>query len=160
MTKGDQEAAIASIAKSALRRIPRLVLPATIATSIVWLLAQFGVFLVSKRCDSWWAGATSPDMTPYLGEWIKSLANNVVSTWTKGKNMYDGNQWTLLPLLKGSIWVYAYMVATAFVQQKYRMIASSGIWMYFLLSSDCRSWFMPALLHLSTSSRLATCVFF
>jgi hypothetical protein len=137
--QGNQEAAFASIGKSALRRVPRLVLPAALATTIIWFLTQFGVFLVAKRCDSWWAGATSPNATPYLGESIKSLISNIVTTWTRGENAYDGNQWTLLPLLKGSIWVYVYMVATAFVQQKYRMLASLGMWMYFFVGSDCES---------------------
>lgn len=136
--QGNQEAAFASIGKSALRRVPRLVLPAALATAIVWFLAQFGVFLVAKRCDSWWAGATSPDATPYLGQSIMSLLNNIVSTWTHGKNDYDGNQWTLLPLLKGSIWVYVFMVATGYVQQKYRMLASFGMWLYFFIGSDCK----------------------
>ncbi|RKU43111.1 hypothetical protein DL546_004771 [Coniochaeta pulveracea] len=134
--QGNQEAAFASIGKSALRRVPRLVLPAAIATTIIWFLTQFGVFLVAKRCDSWWAGATSPDATPYLGRAIMSLVNNIVSTWTRGKNDYDGNQWTLLPLLKGSIWVYVFMVGTGHVQQKYRMLASFGMWLYFFIGSD------------------------
>ena len=59
--QGNQEAAFTSIGKSALRRVPRLVLPAALATTIIWFLTQFGVFLVAKRCDSWWAGATSPE---------------------------------------------------------------------------------------------------
>jgi hypothetical protein len=136
--QGNQEAAFAAISKSALRRVPRLVLPAALATTIIWFLTQFGVFLVAKRCDSWWAGATSPDATPYLGDSIKSLISNIVSTWTQGKNDYDGNQWTLLPLLKGSIWVYVFMVATAFTQQKYRMLVSFGMWLYFFIGSDCK----------------------
>jgi hypothetical protein len=136
--QGNQEAALASVGRSALRRVPRLVLPAALATTGVWLLAQLGVFGVAKRCDSWWAGATSPDATPHLGEAVKSLIDNVVSTWTQGKNEYDGNQWTLLPLLKGSMWVYVFMVATAFTQQKYRMLASFGMWLYFFIGSDCQ----------------------
>ncbi|OIW26983.1 hypothetical protein CONLIGDRAFT_493802 [Coniochaeta ligniaria NRRL 30616] len=134
--QGNQEAAFTSIGKSALRRVPRLVLPAALATTIIWFLTQFGIFLVAKRCDSWWAGATSPDATPYLGDSVKSLINSIVSTWAHGTNDYDGNQWTLLPLLKGSIWVYVFMVATAFTQQKYRMLLSFGMWMYFFIGSD------------------------
>lgn len=131
-----QAAAFASMSKSALRRLPRLIIPTAFATCIIWVMAQFGLFLVAKRSDSWWSGATAPDQVPYLGDALKALVYNCITTWTHGHNSYDGNQWTLLPLLKGSLWVYVFMLATAYMQPKYRMMASMAVFSYFYMASD------------------------
>lgn len=133
-----QAAAFASMSKSALRRLPRLIIPTAFATCIIWVMAQFGLFLVAKRSDSWWSGATAPDQVPYLGDALKALVYNCITTWTHGHNSYDGNQWTLLPLLKGSLWVYVFMLATAYMQPKYRMMASMAVFSYFYMASDCK----------------------
>ncbi|KAK8139022.1 hypothetical protein PG984_002402 [Apiospora sp. TS-2023a] len=132
----NQALAFSSMSKSALRRFPRLIIPTCIATAIIWVMAQFGLFLVAKRSDSWWSGLTAPDQVPYLGEALKSLVYNCITTWTHGHNSYDGNQWTLLPLLKGSLWVYVFMTATAYMQPRYRMMASLSIFSYFWMASD------------------------
>jgi hypothetical protein len=135
--QGLHEVAFASISKSALRRVPRLVIPTAFATCLIWVMAQFGLFLVAKQSDSWWVGATAPDIVPHLGDALKSLIHNIISTWTHGHNAYDGNQWTLLPLLKGSIWVYVFVVATAYVRPWYRMLCSIVMFLYFYIASDC-----------------------
>ncbi|POS78795.1 hypothetical protein DHEL01_v202814 [Diaporthe helianthi] len=134
--QGNQEAAFVSISKSALRRIPRLVLPAAAATTVSCLAAEFGLFAVAKHQDSWWVDVQSPKRIAYLGEALVNLVYWIVSTWTRGLNDYDNNQWTLLPLLRGSIWVYAFMVATAYVKPRYRIMASFGFWVYFYCGSD------------------------
>ncbi|KUI56385.1 hypothetical protein VP1G_03666 [Cytospora mali] len=103
--QGNQEAALASISKSALRRIPRLVLPAAAATAVSWVMAEMGLYAVAKHQDSWWIDVQSSRRIPYLGEAFGNLVYNVVTTWTRSTNEYDNNQWTLLPLLKGSIWL-------------------------------------------------------
>jgi hypothetical protein len=136
--QGNQEAAFASMAKSALRRVPRLVIPTALATCIIWVMAQLGLFLVAKRSDSWWSGATAPDQVPHLGDALYSLVHNIIRTWTHGANAYDGNQWTLLPLLKGSLWVYVFILATAYLRPRYRMMASLTMFMYFWAASDCK----------------------
>jgi hypothetical protein len=61
------------IAKSAFRRVPRLLLPIALATTIIWLFCQFGVFEMRNRIESWWVNYTSPNMTPYFGDAVKSL---------------------------------------------------------------------------------------
>ncbi|KAH8668651.1 hypothetical protein BX600DRAFT_261418 [Xylariales sp. PMI_506] len=134
--QGNQEAAFASMSKSALRRVPRLVIPTALATCIIWVMAQFGLFLVAKRSDSWWSGKTAPDQVPHMLDALKSLLYNIISTWTYGRNAYDGNQWTLLPLLKGSLEVYVFILATAYLQAKYRMLASLGMFGYFWFAAD------------------------
>ncbi|KAL1850741.1 hypothetical protein Daus18300_012819 [Diaporthe australafricana] len=134
--QGNQEGAFVSISKSALRRIPRLVLPAAASTAVSWMLAEMGLYAVAKHQDSWWIDVQSPNRIPYLGEALGRLLYCIVTTWTRSANDYDNNQWTLLPLLKGSMWVYSFMVATAFVKPRYRTMASFGLWVYFYCASD------------------------
>lgn len=134
--QGHQEAALVSISRSALRRVPRLVLPAAAATGLSFLACEMGLYAVAKHQDSWWLDVTTPARVPRLLPALGGLARGVVTTWTSSVNPYDGHQWTLLPLLRGSIWVYAFMVATAYVRPRWRMMASLGLWAYFYLSGD------------------------
>lgn len=149
--QGNQEAAFVAISKSALRRIPRLVLPAAAATAVSWLMAEFGLYAVAKHQDSWWIDVQSPNRIAYLGEALANLVYCIVTTWTRSGNDYDNSQWTLLPLLKGSIWVYSFMVATAYVKPRYRIMASFGFWVYFYCASDCKCLMMSCLRLLSHS---------
>ncbi|XDG05073.1 hypothetical protein ABKA04_004688 [Annulohypoxylon sp. FPYF3050] len=134
--QNNQESAFTSIAKSALRRVPRLVIPCAFATFLIWIMANLGMFLVAKQSDCWWCGKTAPDRqaTAFLS--VKHLIQNIVSTWTRGQNAYDGNQWTLLPLLKGSMEVYIFVIATAYIRPQIRMILSLMMFAYFWIGSD------------------------
>lgn len=140
---GNHEAALISISKSALRRFPRLFLPAAAATFVSFAMCEMGLYTIAKSQDSWWVDLNSPVRTPWVGQAVERLVYNIVTTWTRMENIYDQNQWTLLPLLKGSIWVYAFIVATAFVKPRYRMLASFGLWVYFWFCSDCESLSTP-----------------
>ncbi|RDL32573.1 uncharacterized protein BP5553_09029 [Venustampulla echinocandica] len=133
---GTPEAALVSIAKSASRRVPRLILPTTLATTIIWLLCQFGVFQVANRTDRWWLRDTSPNMIPYFGNALHSLVMDTITTWTRSWNAYDVNQWTLQPLLKGSMMVYMMIAATVFVKPKYRMMIAIALYFYYYISTD------------------------
>lgn len=135
---GNIEGALVGIAKSAFRRIPRIVFPTTIATCITWFLCQFGVFQVAKQTNSAWLSYTAPDMSPYFVDAVRSLCFNVIETWVYGRNMYDPNHWNLQPLLKGSMLVYISLVATIYMQPKYRMITSLAQWVYYYIGSDCK----------------------
>lgn len=132
------EAALVSIAKSASRRIPRLILPTTLATTIIWLLCQFGVFQVANRTDRWWLRDTSPNMIPYFGNALQSLVMDSITTWTRSWNAYDVNQWTLQPLLKGSMLVYMMVAATVFVKARYRMMIALILYFYYYIGNDCK----------------------
>ncbi|KAI1002075.1 hypothetical protein K3495_g6130 [Podosphaera aphanis] len=133
---GDPDAAFNSISRSAFRRIPRLTLPTTIATVIIWFLCQFGVFDVANHVESKWLNYSSPLPTPHAGAAFCDLVYNLVTTWTKELNMYDINQWTLFPLLKGSMLVYVTLVSTAYCRSKYRMMIELGLSVYFYLAND------------------------
>lgn len=140
---GNQEAAFSGIAKSAFRRIPRLLLPTSIATILIWFICQFGVFEVANRVEGWWLNYTSPNITPYIGKAIKMLILNMITTWTRSWNVYDNNQWTLLPLLKGAFLVYVMLFATAYMKPRYRMMVEMGLFVYYYISNDCASFLSP-----------------
>ncbi|EPE08172.1 acyltransferase family protein [Ophiostoma piceae UAMH 11346] len=134
--QGQQDVAYKSMGKSALRRVPRLILPAAFATFLTWLACELGAYNVAAHCDSWWIRETGPKPIPSLWRGIRSLINNILATWTAGGNQYDANQWTMLPLLVGSLWVYVFLLATGFVRPRYRMMASMGMWLYFVLANN------------------------
>ncbi|KAG4438039.1 hypothetical protein IFR05_006498 [Cadophora sp. M221] len=133
---GQQDAMFAGVARSAFRRVPRLILPTTMATTMIWFFCQFGVFEVGNRVNSWWVNYTSPNITPYIGNAVMDLIHHLITTWTKSWNVYDNNQWTLLPLLKGSMLVYMFLVATAFCKARYRMILELAMFVYYYISND------------------------
>ncbi|CAK7272175.1 hypothetical protein SEPCBS119000_004986 [Sporothrix epigloea] len=134
--QGQQDVAFKSMAKSALSRTPRLVLPASIATFLVWLACQMGAYNTAAHCDSWWIRETGPQPIHNFWHALQALFETIVSTFTHGWNRYDANQWTMLPLLLGSFWVYMFLMATAYVQPRYRMVLSMCLWLYFIQVND------------------------
>ncbi|KAI9743254.1 MAG: hypothetical protein M1818_003100 [Claussenomyces sp. TS43310] len=130
------EGAFASIAKSSFRRVFRLVFPTTIATCIIWFFTQFGVFSIAKHSNSQWLSYTAPGMTPDFGEAVYTLIFNISQTWVHRSNAYDPNQWTLLPLLKGSMVVYTTCFATMYIRPRYRMMVCWAGWVYYYIAAD------------------------
>ena len=139
---GSFESALMGISRSALRRVPRLVLPTTLLTIISWALCQCGAFLVAKRTDSEWLSFTSPDVTLYFFEAFFNVFHSILNVWVYGNNIYDLNQWTMQPLLKGSMMVYVLLVATIYIKSRYRMMACWALWFYFYYGRD-RMCFCP-----------------
>ena len=133
--QGKQEEAFTAMAKSALRRTPRLVLPAAAATILIWIFTQLGAFEVARASDSGWARDTSPERLPIMSA-IGSLIYWLIGTWTISKNEYDGNQWTMMPLLKGSFQVYVFVLATAYIRPRHRMMAAMAMWLYMYLAEE------------------------
>ncbi|KAJ6107588.1 hypothetical protein N7523_008911 [Penicillium sp. IBT 18751x] len=128
---GDTAASFTTVAKSAFRRPPRLIFPATIAMIISWVIAQFGGFIVANRSDCWWCRYAAPDLEDSLWKEIIRLGQNFLSTWTTGYMAYDDHQWALLPLLKASMLVYILLVATMFMKVRYRVMVYIGMMLYF-----------------------------
>jgi hypothetical protein len=123
--------AFTTISKSAFRRPPRLIFPATIAMVISWVIAQFGGFVVANRSDCWWCRYAAPELEDSLWDEILRLGKNFLSTWTTGYMAYDDHQWALLPLLKASMLVYILLFATMFMRFRYRMMVYIGMMLYF-----------------------------
>lgn len=98
---------------------------------LAWMLAQFGLFTVARRCDSDWLRDSSVSVGDSLGGEVVRLWRVFLATWTNGHMDYDDHQWALLPLLKGSMIVYVTLVAMMYMQFRYRVLVYMGMYMYF-----------------------------
>lgn len=128
--------ALSGVAKSAFRRTGRFILPAMIATTLSWLLCQFGGYGLAKGVEAAWIRDTSPlPSGSFLGAFI-DLWQNLIKTWTDGGNKYDMVQWALTFLLKASMLVYLTIVATAYVQSRYRMLIYAMMYCYYWKFGD------------------------
>ncbi|OQE20320.1 hypothetical protein PENSTE_c013G01085 [Penicillium steckii] len=128
---GDFLGSFTSVAKSAFRRPPRLIFPATIAMIISWVMAQCGAFIAASRSDCWWCRYASPELAPTIWGEILSLFQNFLGVWTTGYMAYDDHQWALLPLLKASMLVYVLICIVMFCKFRYRMAIYVGMILYF-----------------------------
>ena len=127
---GEHHNALTAIAKSAFRRIPRLMLPATLAMTIAWLLAQIGAFNVAHRSDQVWIREASPHGDDSLFGAFASLWQNFRTVWTNGFMAYDDHQWAILPLLKESMQAFITLSATIYLSYKYRMMVYGAMFCY------------------------------
>lgn len=128
--------AFAAISKSALRRVPRLVLPVALVLVLSCLAAQLGAFEVARHSDGWGLDVTSPPRFDNWFEALWTLMTDEVRVWTHGNSVYGAELWTMLPILKGAFWVYCYLMATAHVKQKYRMVIALTLSMYRYCAND------------------------
>ncbi|KAF2876712.1 acyltransferase family-domain-containing protein [Massariosphaeria phaeospora] len=128
---GNTDAALNGIARSALARSGRLVLPTMIATALSWFLANTNAYHMTKHVDSTWIRQGWHRQEPTLWQAFKSLTRAEVETWTIGWNDYDGTQWTLHLFLEGSMLVYMTMFATVLVKPKARFIIYAVLYIYF-----------------------------
>lgn len=156
---GDTAAAFTTIAKSAFRRPPRLIFPATIALLISWTVAQFGGFVVANRSDSWWCRYAAPELEDSLWKEILRLGGNFLSTWTTGYMAYDDHQWALLPLLKASMLVFMILVATMFMRFRYRVAVYVGMLLYYhqdAAKDTGTNYISPVSLHIFMANTMLT----
>ena len=135
---GNTDAALQGIAKSAFRRTGRFVTPAVIATTLSWLLCQFGAYRIANISSSNWIRDTSPGPSSSFAMAFYDLFKNLGTTWLNGANEYDRIQWTLTFLLKGSMMTYLTLFATVYVKPKWRMIICAGLYYFKWKSGDCK----------------------
>lgn len=128
---GNTDAAFNGIARSALARSGRLILPTMIATMLSWFLAQTNAYHMTKHVDSTWIRQGWHRQEPTLWMAFKSLFRAEVETWTIGWDDYDGTQWTLHLFLEGSMLVYMTMFATVLVKPKARFLIYAVLYLYF-----------------------------
>ncbi len=142
---GNHDAAFRGIAKSAFRRIPRLLLPTSIVTILIWFICQSGGFKIANIAEGSWLKYTTPNITPYMGKLVpyigravKKLLVNLITTWTHSRNAYEDSQWTLFSQLRGAYLVYTMLFATAYMKPRYRMMVEIGLFVYYYISKDRR----------------------
>ncbi|KAJ4303392.1 hypothetical protein N0V90_002285 [Kalmusia sp. IMI 367209] len=128
---GNTDAAFNGIARSALARSGRLILPTMIATALTWFLANINAYHMTKHVDSTWIRQGWHRQEATLGAAFNSLVRAEVQTWTIGWDEYDGTQWTLHLFLEGSMLVYMTMFATVLVKPKARFLVYAVLYLYF-----------------------------
>lgn len=128
---GNTDAAFDGIAKSALARSGRLILPTMIATALTWFMANINAYHMTKHVDSTWIRQGWHGQETSLGAALKSLFEAEIGTWTKGWDDYDGTQWTLHLFLEGAMLVYTTMFATVLVKPKARFVIYGVLYLYF-----------------------------
>lgn len=132
--------ALSSLASSAFRRTGRLVFPAAAVTVIAWFFCQLGAFQLALKTDAYWLRATSPRPSPSWPAAISDLVRQLISTWFYGDNAYDQPQWALLPLFKGSLYVFMTLLATVNSTPKFRLLAEAILYMWSWAIGDGRSY--------------------
>ncbi|PVI01339.1 hypothetical protein DM02DRAFT_359805 [Periconia macrospinosa] len=134
--QNNPESAFTAVSKSALRRFPRLFFPGAAATVVVWLLVETGLYTIAKHTDSFYLDVMSQPRIGSLLPALTKLIQEIVATWTKRKNDYDSAQWTMLPLLQESTAIYVFLLATAYIKNRARMVCALGMVAFYWLSSD------------------------
>lgn len=129
--QGNAAASLQSVARSAFRRPPRLMLPAMIATFISFVLSCFGAYTSATRCDSFWVRFDAPDYKPFR-ENVRRLFRSLLTTWTSTDNAFDRHQWAMRPLLIGAFQVYVVLAATIGMRFRYRLLVHILLIFYWL----------------------------
>lgn len=111
-----------SIARSVFRRPPRLMLPATIATFISFLMCCMDGYWAAARSDNYWVRFDTPHRRPTLWQSAAHMIHSVITTWTNRDNPYDRHQWALRPLLIGAFQVYLVLMGTIGMRFRYRIL--------------------------------------
>ena len=123
---GDIEGALSNMSVSSFRRPFRLVLPATAATVIAWLLAQFGAFELGRQSEAYWIRITSPQASPTWSQAFVDLSNALRTTWMyPPHNPYDQPQWAMVYLLQGSFMISLVLLLVANLNSRFRILAVS-----------------------------------
>lgn len=128
---GNHDAAFLGIARSALARSGRLILPTMAATTVSWFMAQTNAYHMTKHVDAQWIRQGWHRQEPSLWKAITSLFNAQVETWVTGWDEYDGTQWTLHLFLEGAFLVYTTMLATVLVKPKARFMVYAVMYAYY-----------------------------
>lgn len=132
----NQYAALPGLAKSSLRRIGRMVLPAGAATLVSWILCHLGAYRLAKRGEVAWFRDISPTPKSSLTAAVWDLLYNLWTTWAKASNEYDKVQWNLFFLLKASLIVYTILLMTTFVTPRGRKVCLILYYFYGWMGND------------------------
>jgi hypothetical protein len=133
---GNVPAALVTLGKSAFRRPPRLIMPATIALVMAWFFAQLGAFEVAHRSDSHWLRRSVPTNIGGLDTEIPRLIRNFQQSWSGANNEYDDHQWALLPLLQGAFLIYVLLFATVFMKFRMRLFTCSVLFVWYWMRTS------------------------
>lgn len=107
LARADQiDKSLQKLASSSFSRIFRLVLPATAATIVSWLLCNLDLYSTASQSDAYWLNTNTPEPSPDWSTAVIHLFDGLKATWIYGdQNVYDQPQWALIYLLQGSIMI-------------------------------------------------------
>lgn len=129
---GDASAALVTLSRSAFRRPPRLVIPATIALFLAWVVAQLHGFETAAQCDSEWLRRSTVRVGPTLSGEIVRLYREWRKEWIwRGDSAYDEHAWALEPLLRGAMMAYIVLAATSKIRISARLSVLSVLWLWY-----------------------------
>ncbi|KAK0630921.1 acyltransferase 3 [Bombardia bombarda] len=147
--QGNVPGSLKSVARSAFRRPPRLVLPAVVATLFSFVLSCMGAYRAANHCDSFWVRFDAPDPVPFR-ENVDRLFTSLLTTWTNTENIYDRHQWAMRPLLAGAFQVYIVLAATIGMRFKYRILVHVLLMTYWWMNVENLTETFGAMLSLGT----------
>jgi peptidoglycan/LPS O-acetylase OafA/YrhL len=133
----DVEGALMSIAKNALNRFARLILPGLAVTVIAWLFCQLGFFDLARETGAYWLQHNSPEPSESWSQAVWDLGQAIVDTWVNSENIYDQPQWALSHLLKGSMYIFLLLLITITATPRFRIYAILFAYGYAWISGDC-----------------------
>lgn len=133
---GNISGALTTLAKSAFRRPPRLLLPATLSLMMSWVVAQMGGFKTATVCDSEWIRSSTVKTLPTIEQEIWRFPYEWRKMWlSPGPDpAYDEHTWALEPLLRGAIMIYVVLGATAFMKTSARRVTLLALWSWYWTS--------------------------
>ncbi|EXJ56837.1 hypothetical protein A1O7_07181 [Cladophialophora yegresii CBS 114405] len=120
---GEVDKALQKLASSSFSRIFRLVLPATAATTISWLICNLGLYSISAQSDAYWLHENTPAPSPDWSSAFVDLFHGLTATWVFGdQNPYDQPQWALVYLLEGSVMIISGLSLVATMTPRWRTV--------------------------------------
>ena len=125
LARSDQvDKALQKLASSSFSRILRLVLPATAATIISWLICNLGLYSTSAQSDAFWLNVNTPQPSSDWSVAVIDLFHGLKATWVYGdQNPYDQPQWALIYLLQGSIMIISALSLVVTMTSTWRTVA-------------------------------------
>ncbi|KAJ5988941.1 Acyltransferase 3 [Penicillium waksmanii] len=81
--------------------------------------------LLARRVDVFWLRSTAPKPSVSLVAAVEDLVRELAGTWLYGENAYDQPQWALLPLFRGSLYVFMTLLALINATPRFRLCAET-----------------------------------
>ena len=121
---GQPDIASSNLARGAFGRICRLILPASLVTTISWGICQFKLYETARFSDAFWLNTTSPAPSPNTFAALVDLKNALRNTWMFGRDSrYDQPQWALLHLLQASMMCITVLLLTINMTPRWRTVS-------------------------------------
>ncbi|EGG03229.1 uncharacterized protein MELLADRAFT_90230 [Melampsora larici-populina 98AG31] len=157
------ESVHSSLASACLRRIFRLLPPPVTAVMISHIILLGGGFDMARAkevCSSWTKDTVPRWITSNWREQTLEALKSMVAIWyeERTKSEYDAVLWTMPEELRGSMYIYLFLLATSSLKRRFRVILALALALVNLLMKKLSilpfiSGIFMAELHISQSER-------